>query len=205
MRSTTCRCTARAGWSWTSPLGPPTGISGTDTLNGFEDATGSPQADTIHGDDGPNRLDGDEGNDSVHGRDGADLLIAVWGSPELYGDAGDDVLELSAYSGDVNGLGFDGGNGRDLFLISDYIGSARPAVLDLSAGTITGMGTAPLVGIEDVTDNGGSHTLIGDDGPNVLRGRGGRDTLVGNGGDDTGDGGNGADACDTETKIACEE
>ena len=67
------------------------------------------------------------------------------------------------------------------------------------------MGTAPLVGIEDLTDNGGSHTSDRRRRSQRPERPGGRDTLVGNGGDDTGDGGAGTDACDTETKIACEE
>lgn len=38
---------------------------GHDSLNGFEDAVGSPQADTIAGDAAPNRIDGGVGNDTL--------------------------------------------------------------------------------------------------------------------------------------------
>ena len=45
---------------------------GHDTLKGIEDVTGTNNADTILGSDGPNHLEGDLGNDVVDGRGGND-------------------------------------------------------------------------------------------------------------------------------------
>ncbi len=193
--------------------GTVTGESGDDAITGFEKANGSPQDDTILGDEGGNWLSGDEGVDVVRGRGGDDNLVARWGAPSLFGDAGDDRVVVELDYGNLNGLSFDGGEGRDLFFLSGFVGANRPMVIDLLTGVVTGAGSAPLVGFEDVNDNLGDHTIIGTDETNVLFGRGGDDDIRGLGGDDVisgdagddrADGGDGTDQCEAETEVACE-
>ncbi|HEY2636395.1 MAG TPA: hypothetical protein VGI54_03320, partial [Solirubrobacteraceae bacterium] len=72
-----------------------------DRLKGIEDVQGSPHADVLTGDAGPNVLDADQGGgaDVVSGQGGRDTL---WGGPSrtrghvtLRGGSGDDTLEPS--------------------------------------------------------------------------------------------------------------
>ncbi len=60
---------------------------GHDTITGFEDAVGSPQADTIVGDSGPNRLDGSVGDDTLSGGGGTDEAFGGPGSDNCSGFA----------------------------------------------------------------------------------------------------------------------
>ncbi len=58
---------------------------GHDSLQGFEDVVGSPQADAIVGDGGVNRLDGGVGNDKLDGDGGPDEAFGGAGSDECDG------------------------------------------------------------------------------------------------------------------------
>ena len=78
-----------------------------DALSEIENAGGGAGNDTLIGDDGPNRLDGDRGRDTIRGGGGDDHLVSAvnprepdpdaavsaYGPDRLYGDAGDDVVE----------------------------------------------------------------------------------------------------------------
>jgi Ca2+-binding RTX toxin-like protein len=61
-----------------------------DRLSGFENVLGSPEGDTLIGDDGPNRLHGYYGDDVLKGRAGDDTLIGQGGADEANGGAGTD-------------------------------------------------------------------------------------------------------------------
>ncbi len=82
---------------------------GDDTLAGFEQVTGSPFADTIHGDDSANRLLGDRGKDQLFGHDGRDQVLGNAGADRLQGQGGSDVV-----SGGVGRDQLNGGDGQDL-------------------------------------------------------------------------------------------
>jgi Ca2+-binding RTX toxin-like protein len=58
---------------------------GHDDLSGFEDAVGSPQADTIVGDGTPNRLDGGVGNDTLDSGGGGGVAYGGPGSDACNG------------------------------------------------------------------------------------------------------------------------
>ena len=73
-------------------------VAHNSTGNGIENAIGSPQADTLRGNEFDNRLDGDGGDDQISGGEGDDIL---------YGGPGADTLI--------------GGQGRDAFMMSDGI------------------------------------------------------------------------------------
>jgi Ca2+-binding RTX toxin-like protein len=83
--------------------------SGADTLKDIEQVTGTDKADTIHGDNGVNRLLGGSGRDSVYGHDGRDevrggdgndLVDGQRGKDQVFGEKGKDQL--------------DGGDGQDV-------------------------------------------------------------------------------------------
>ncbi|MEO8092827.1 MAG: calcium-binding protein [bacterium] len=143
---------------------------GTDALPAIENATGSPQADTLAGDSAPNVLDGGAGADTAsyaaattpvtvdlvnatgtgEGTDALPGIENAIGSPQadaLVGDAQDNSLS--------------GGDGNDM----------------LAAWT-------------------GADVLSGDDGDDQIYGEADDDDLAGGPGDDLLDGGTGADVCD---------
>jgi Ca2+-binding RTX toxin-like protein len=61
-----------------------------DTLQGFEDLSGSYHRDTLIGDSGPNTLSGDLGGDVLKGKAGDDNLVGMGGADEANGGAGTD-------------------------------------------------------------------------------------------------------------------
>jgi Ca2+-binding RTX toxin-like protein len=73
----------------TVDLGAGTSSSG-DILSGFEDVLGSPEGDTLIGDDGPNSLYGYLGNDVLSGAAGDDRLFGGRGEDEADGGIGAD-------------------------------------------------------------------------------------------------------------------
>jgi len=83
--------------------------AGEDTLTGFENVTGSDQADTILGDGGPNLLRGLFGRDTVDGRGGDDVVRGGKGGDRLFGGSGDDLLQAGHGRDQL-----DGGRGEDV-------------------------------------------------------------------------------------------
>jgi len=61
-----------------------------DSLNGFEDVSGSTHGDTLIGDDGPNTFHGDMGADILKGMAGDDFLVGNGGADEANGGYGTD-------------------------------------------------------------------------------------------------------------------
>ena len=66
--------------------------SGTDTLIGIEQLTGSAYADTLIGNTAANRLAGGEGDDTLNGQEGDDVLDGGAGNDWLGGGSGNDIL-----------------------------------------------------------------------------------------------------------------
>ena len=117
---------------------------GRHALDGVEHVVGSPDGDTLRGDDGPNRIDGAGGNDRIEGGDGPDTLVGglgfdtldggeeadrLEGRGILFGGAGDDALlglglgtRLVGGAGDdlleAEGAEMEGGAGRDTFRLA---------------------------------------------------------------------------------------
>jgi Ca2+-binding RTX toxin-like protein len=92
------------------------------TLDSIENVTGTEYADTIVGDDGPNRLSAgpstfSDGGDVMRGRGGDDRLTGSGGPDDLYGDVGaDEIVGLEGNDQLDGGSGtnaIDGGKGRD--------------------------------------------------------------------------------------------
>lgn len=111
-----------------------------------------------------------------------DIPAAVAGSPAtanltFAAGAGDDSL----ISGDGN-ENFQGGPGSDDV---SYEAASGDVVVDLTAGTGTGMGTDTLSDVQDATGGDFNDTITGNTLNNVLNGGDGDDTLAGLTGDDT--------------------
>ena len=141
---------------------------GEDALVDIEDVTGSPRADTIHGDAGANQIDGRDGNDTINGGLGADQLTGGGGFDRVtYADA----ARTTGVTASLDGVS------------NDPDGDVLAEVEALQ-GTQFG---DTLLGGPQADDLKG---LGGDD---VLRGGTGPDTLDGEAGDDTLDGGPGTD------------
>ncbi len=122
------------------------------------DITGNELANTIYGNDGDNRLDGDYGADTLVGRAGNDWFFVD--------NAGDVVQE-------------DSGGGADrVFASVSYALTAGADVEMLTTDSNSGMAAINLTG------NALGQGIYGNAGANQLTGGGGADSLVGFGGDD---------------------
>jgi Ca2+-binding RTX toxin-like protein len=82
--------------------------AGDDTLEGFENVTGTAKADAIRAGEGTNVLEGLGGADEIHGGDGNDEVIGGDGNDRLFGDKGRDRLRGGAGRDQLSG-----GDGRD--------------------------------------------------------------------------------------------
>ncbi|MEX0743136.1 MAG: calcium-binding protein [Actinomycetota bacterium] len=105
--------------------------NGADTLEGFENVVGTPQADEIHGDGARNRLDGRRGPDQVHGGGLADIILGGDGNDLLFGQSGNDTLLGESAKDQLDG-GQDrdvckGGPGPDSFVFCETI-NAGPLI-----------------------------------------------------------------------------
>lgn len=149
------------------------GDGGTDTLNGFENVTGSAFDDLLIGDDGANTLSGGLGRDVLIGGDGADTLIGGSGAAnELYGGAGDDTYILNANDTIVELV--DGGT--DTVRSNNNLVNLAANVENLifaGAGMFRGNGNASD---NIITGGAGDDILFGGAGNDILNGGGGFDT-----------------------------
>ncbi|MEF8756315.1 MAG: Calx-beta domain-containing protein [Accumulibacter sp.] len=155
-----------------------TGGSGSDTLAGIENLSGSTYDDTLTGDGNANRLSGAQGNDFLNGGAGNDTLDGGAGNDRLWGGSGADSLL--------------GGDGSDFYYLDDAGDSvsetnANPAtggtdqVLSYLASTTLGVhienGRILASGAANLTGNALDNLLDAGTGNNLLDGAGGNDTL----------------------------
>ncbi len=141
-----------------------TGGSGSDTLLGFENLTGSAYADTLTGDANANILNGGAG---------ADTLIGGLGNDTYVVDVATDVVtETSTLATEI-----------------DTVQSAATYTLGANVENLTLTGTAAING----TGNALNNTLTGNAANNTLDGGAGNDTLNGGAGTDNMIGGLGND------------
>lgn len=139
-----------------------TGGSGNDVVVGFENLTGSAQADTLTGNAGANTIDGGNGNDTIEGGAGNDTLT---------GGSGTDTVTFANASAGVT--------------VSLASGSAQNTV---GAGTDTISGFENLTGSgfgDTLTGDSTANVIDGGAGNDVIEGGAGNDTLTGGLGTDT--------------------
>jgi Ca2+-binding RTX toxin-like protein len=143
--------------------------TGSDTLSGIENLTGSAFDDTLTGDASANRIDGGAGNDTLVGGDGDDVLRGGTGNNTLIGGAG---IDTAVYSDAAAGV---------------------TANLALNGAQMAGGGFDILSGIEGLVGSAFSDVLTGDAGANRIDAATGDDTVSGGAGDDVLIGGEGND------------
>lgn len=126
---------------------------GTDSLTGFEKATGSAFNDTFTGNSSVNTFDGGAGNDTAYGAGGNDVINGEDGDDILYGDDGQDKI--------------DGGEGNDII----YGGAGND---NIGNTALNGGGGNDIIyggdGDDKMTGGIGSDILYGGDGLDRLEG-----------------------------------
>ncbi|MCW5698021.1 MAG: calcium-binding protein [Bauldia sp.] len=154
----------------------------TESILGFENASGSQGGETIVGNAAANRLEGNGGDDSLHGGLGNDTLDGGSGDDRMFGGDGKDSF-LGAAGADHH----DGGAGGD---VVSYASSSGATVYLDGSGT---NGNAALgdtfVDVENVVGGTGKDVIVGDSSANQLVGNDGNDILWGRAGKDRLDGG----------------
>lgn len=139
----------------------------------------------------------DPGDDVHLGGLGRDSFSDILGNNEVRGGSGDDDFFINDKSGN-NVL--DGGSGDDDFLVHgpgddsilggrgwdsvSYGNSRVPITADLSAGTVAGMGSDEIRGVEELSGSQAGDQILGSSKRNVLIGGDGADYIAGAGGDD---------------------
>ncbi|RZT44891.1 Ca2+-binding RTX toxin-like protein [Sphingomonas sp. BK036] len=136
-----------------------TGITGTDTLSGFQNLLGSAFNDSLTGDAAENVLSGGDGDDTLN--PGANAGGAV------------DLL--------------DGGTGSDTASFAGYTAGVTVTLTGAADGSASASGSqiAALRSIENLLGGDGNDILTGDANANVIEGGLGNDTLDGGVGIDT--------------------
>jgi len=160
--------------------------TGTDTLSGIEDVTGSDHADSLTGSSADNAMEGRAGDDTLAGEAGNDFLAGGDGADNLQGGAGFDVLR-----GGAGADALDGGSDVDEADYSDALGAVTASLAGGSA-TVAGDAADTLANIENLRGSTHDDVLTGDTGANMLVGGSGNDTVNGGDGNDNlrGDAGN---------------
>ena len=192
------------GATATNPSG---GHAQGDTIQNFENVTGSAHDDNLTGDTAANVIKGGAGEDRLRGEGGADTIEGGAGADELYGGTdgggtnGDDtVADTLSYASSDAGvtvnlatLLFSGGHaqgdedrGAAEF---DHDGDADTETIDVST-------------FENITGSMHNDRLTGDHRVNMLTGGAGDDTLRGGAQVDTLIGGPGADTLDGGSSLS---
>lgn len=206
-----------------------TGVTGSDTLSGFENILGSAFGDTLVGDAGGNVINGGAGNDILIGGAGADTLIGGLGNDTVSyatssaavsitingaasgGDAAGDVMTgienligsagNDTLIGDGNANIFDGGLGNDAI---NGLGGVDTVTYATAGSAVTADLSA--LGV-NVTGGAGNDSitnienLVGSAYNDTLTGDGNNNVFEGGTGADTMNGGGGALDSDTVTYV----
>lgn len=76
--------------------------------------------DVLRGEDGQDYLIGGDGQDTLYGGDGVDVLyVGGFWNDVAYGEAGDDYFYADIHPGQTSGATVYGGEGNDIFVMSD--------------------------------------------------------------------------------------
>jgi Ca2+-binding RTX toxin-like protein len=154
---------------------------------------GGPGDDVLHGNLGGTTLSGEDGNDTIVGRAGPDRISGGGGDDTLDGGGGNDFI-----TDDAGNDTLDGGPGNDELAMGEEQGipdgdlSPGPCprydvhlVVDVGAGTVSGLGDDTFQGFESYSTGWYDTTLLGSDGPDHLStGFCGHTVIDSGGGDD---------------------
>lgn len=174
---------------------------GSDTLFEFENAIGSPNDDTIKGDNGPNTLQGGTGNDTLEGAGGDDTLNGGGGSDTVTYRKSDQAVNVNLGNGTASG------DGADTLEEVENVDGSRFG--DVIQGTELRNRLDGRSGPDEIDGHGGEDFILGRDGDDLLLGQKGNDVLRAGRGRDQLDGGDGNDdVCkggpDPDSYVFCE-
>ena len=153
------------------------GDAGNDALSGGagdDRLTGGTGSDRVSGDEGNDAIEGGEGDDHLAGNAGSDVISGGMGNDVIEGGAGDDVIAdgsgqdtVDAGDGDDQVVAaataeddvYGGGAGSDTL---DYSGAERALIVDLVAGTASGLeiGQDTIAGFETIIGGGGDDKFV---------------------------------------------
>ncbi len=150
----------------------PTLGSVTFEVQNFVNVLGTPNADTITGNDASNLINGLDGNDVIFGSGGNDVIFGGNGNDSVFGSASSEFIDGGNDDDTLYGNGgkdiLIGGAGNDLI----YGGSDNDIIL---GGT----------GNDIIYGNGGKDRIFGNDGDDLIYGGSEADTIFGGAGNDT--------------------
>jgi serralysin len=165
-----------------------------ETINNFENASGTQSSDTIIGSAVNNVLNGNEGDDALQGNEGNDTLLGGAGMDVLNGGTGNDTM--------------DGGSGNDTYVV-DSLGDTVIELLSSDIDTVISvlpdytlaanienltLGGIQFISAFNGTGNSLNNSIQGNAVNNVLSGLDGNDAITDSaGGNDTLNGGTGND------------
>ncbi len=191
---------------------------GSDALTGFEDLSGSENADRLAGDGAGNRIAGAGGDDTLAGEGGDDTFEGGAGSDTAsYADAanpieadlragaadgqGHDALVAverllgsprgDTLAGDAGANVLDGGGGQDTVT---FAGSPNGVIADLTGGATSGDGADTLLGFANAIGSAQADSITGTPGDNAIAAGNGDDTISAGDGNDRITGENGQDS-----------
>ncbi len=164
-----------------------------DSIQGFENLTGSKFNDKLTGNSGNNNILDGAGNDTVNGAGGNDSFVEQPGADEYIGGGGSDTISYATVTSSVNvSLDNVANDGILSPAEKDNVHDDVHVVVGATGATyITGSpGDDILLAAPNNTagtgmsGGSGKDLLFGGPGPDALTGDGGVDTFYGNGGDD---------------------
>lgn len=191
-----------------------TGLTGSDTISGFENLLGSAFDDTITGSGGSNLIEGGAGNDIMDGGASTDTLSYLHATAGVTidlsvttqqntGGAGLDTVTSfenvigSAYNDTITGTSsanvIEGGLGNDILTgglstdTASYASATSGVTVSLALGyQNTGVtGYDTLTSFENLLGSAYNDTLTGDTNQNLINGGAGNDTIDGGSSNDT--------------------
>ena len=202
------------------------------TGHGVENVIGSPRGDTIHGDDGPNKLWGDAGADTLNARNGDDIIDGGPGGDDIDGGAhyveeivvpeqiipARTEMRIEEIEGELVTLEFEieprrvipgytipGRQGEGDTVTYENSDAGVRVTLNATTGNEGGDAEGDrLSNVENLVGSDHDDRLFGTMEDNRLSGGGGDDRIVAGAGDDKVEGGAGADTMDGDAVSATE-
>ena len=148
--------------------------AGGESLDGFQNVTGSDFADTLTGRTDDNVLHGAGGNDTLNGDAGNDTLDGGAGNDTMAGGAGDDIYYVDSASDSVTEASAAGNDTVHADVTYTLGSNVENGILEgTSAINLTGNTLANML-----TGNSAANILDGGAGDDMLTGSGGVDTFV---------------------------
>ena len=195
--------------------------------HGVENVIGSPRGDTIHGDDGPNKLWGGAGADTLNARNGDDIIDGGPGGDDIDGGAhyveeivvperiipavtreeeieGSRVIIILQPRMVIPGYTIPGRQGEGDTVTYENSDAGVRVSLATGRGEDGDAEGDRLSNVEHLVGSGHDDRLFGDGGANRLSGGDGDDKIVAGLGDDRVEGGAGADTMDGDAVSATE-